>query len=262
MEACCRDIETGKSAQLIVDKKETARSFGQRERYFNAEWYKNREWLILCKTTKRAFCEICKFAADKRLVTFSKCGDDTFVNTGCNNWKKCPSLLDSHEKSNVHRECVQKKCAFFSQTPVNIQLVQQERIEQEKRRDGMMEQLRCLQFLTRQGLAIRGHEDKESNFKRLVELVADKNPTLRSFMLTGKYASHETINELINQMYRESLTTLLTEIKNNAEHYAVIVDETRDCSGHEQLSLTVRWVSADYVVHEECMTVLRLTHYQ
>ena len=51
MEVCCRDIEKGKAAQLIVDKKETARSFGQRERYFNAEWYKIREWLILCKTT-------------------------------------------------------------------------------------------------------------------------------------------------------------------------------------------------------------------
>ncbi|KAF3859823.1 hypothetical protein F7725_000078 [Dissostichus mawsoni] len=37
-------------------------------------------------------------------------------------------------------------------------------------------------------------------------------------------------------MYRESLTTLLTEIKSNAKHYAVIMDETRDCSGHEQLS--------------------------
>ena len=37
-------------------------------------------------------------------------------------------------------------------------------------------------------------------------------------------------------MYRESLTTLLTEMKSNAKHYAVIVDETRDCAGHEQLS--------------------------
>ena len=114
-----------------------------------------------------------------------------------------------------------------------------------------MEQLRCLQFLTRQGLAVRGHTDKESNFQKLVELVAEKNPTMKSFMLTGKYASHKTINELINVMYRESLTTLLTEIKSNVKHYGIIVDETHYIAGHEQLSLSVRWVSADYVVHED-----------
>lgn len=114
-----------------------------------------------------------------------------------------------------------------------------------------MEQLRCLQFLTRQGLAVRGHTDKESNFQKLVELVLEKNPTLKSFMLTRKYASHKAINELINVMYQESLTTLLTEIKTNAKHYAMTVDETRDIAGREQLSLSVQWVSADYVVHED-----------
>lgn len=108
-EDCCRDIEAGKAAQLIIDKKETARLFGQRERYFNAEWYKSRVWLVLCKTTKRAFCEICRFAAVKQLVTFSKCGEDSFVKSGTNNWKKCPSLFDNHEKSHFHKECLQKK---------------------------------------------------------------------------------------------------------------------------------------------------------
>ncbi|KAF3833295.1 hypothetical protein F7725_026960 [Dissostichus mawsoni] len=51
--------------------------------------------------------------------------------------------------------------------------------------------------------------------------------------------------------YKLHIRFSFSQIKNNAEHYAVIVDETRDCSGHEQLSLTVRWVSDDYVVHED-----------
>lgn len=63
-----------------------------------------------------------------------------------------------------------------------------------RRREGLMEQLRCLQFLTRQGLAVRGHTDAESNFQKLVELVAEKNASLENLILTRKYASHETIN--------------------------------------------------------------------
>ena len=65
------------------------------------------EWLILCKPRKRAFCEICRFDAVKHL-TFSMCGDDGFVKSGINNWKKCPSLLDSQEKSQFHKDSVQK----------------------------------------------------------------------------------------------------------------------------------------------------------
>lgn len=57
-----------------------------------------------------------------------------------------------------------------------------------------MEQLLCLQFLARQGLASSGHTDKENNFQRLVELLAEKNPALKNVIFKGKYASHETIN--------------------------------------------------------------------
>ena len=56
-------------------------------------------------------------------------------------------------KFTFHKKCVQKKCAYLSQTPINIHLDKQVRTEQIKRRDGLMEQLGCLQFLARQGLA-------------------------------------------------------------------------------------------------------------
>uniref|UniRef100_A0A096MAR5 HAT C-terminal dimerisation domain-containing protein n=1 Tax=Poecilia formosa TaxID=48698 RepID=A0A096MAR5_POEFO len=82
----------------------------------------------------------------------------------------------------------------------------------------------------------------------LVELVAEKNVSLKNFLSTKKYASHETINKLLYEM--ESLTSLLDEIKTESHHYTIIVDETRDCAGHEHLSMCIRWVSAD-VVHED-----------
>ncbi|QQP50763.1 Hypothetical protein FKW44_011886, partial [Caligus rogercresseyi] len=53
---CCRNIETGKVAPLIIDQKEAARSFGQKGRDFNEDSYKYRDWLFLNRTTKRAFC--------------------------------------------------------------------------------------------------------------------------------------------------------------------------------------------------------------
>lgn len=92
VKGCCRDIEPSKAAQLIIDKEESVRLFGHRERCLNAEWCKNREQFILCKTIRQSSVnEMCRFAAVKKLATFSKCGDDGFVNTRINNWKKMPT---------------------------------------------------------------------------------------------------------------------------------------------------------------------------
>lgn len=145
-------------------------------------------------------------------------------------------------------------CPKNALTPVKHQSIfslSNERTEQEKRMEGMMEQLRCLQFLAQQGLAIRGHTDKESNFWQLVER-AEKTPTLKSFMLSGKYASHETINELKQAMYRGSLNTLLTDAKSDVQHYAITVDKRQDCAGHKQLfvcTIGISWLCCPPRLH-------------
>ncbi|XP_064417257.1 zinc finger MYM-type protein 1-like [Latimeria chalumnae] len=253
-EVCCGIADSGKRIQLIVPKKDTVRVYGKgekaRERYFNFEWYKNREWLVLCKTQMRAYCAVCRFAVTKQMVTFSKCGDEGFVKVGINNWKNCPANLDSHEKSHFHRECLLKRSAYLKQVPVHAQIVHQKTTDQEKNQRCLLEQLRCLQFLVRQGIAVRGHTVEESNFQNLVQLVSHNNPELQTFMKNRKYISHDIINELIKEMYRECLNNLLSQIK-AAEFYSIVVDETRDVAGHEQLSFSVRWVSQDYVVHED-----------
>uniref|UniRef100_H2ZVN9 DUF4371 domain-containing protein n=1 Tax=Latimeria chalumnae TaxID=7897 RepID=H2ZVN9_LATCH len=103
-------------------------------------------------------------------------------------------------------------------------------------------------FLVRQGLAVRGHTDEESNFRKLVKLVSQNNPELQTF--NAKYSSHDTLNELIKEMYQECLNYLLSQIK-EAEIYFIVVDETRDVAGHEQLCFSIRWVSQDYVIGED-----------
>ncbi|KAJ8364439.1 hypothetical protein SKAU_G00132700 [Synaphobranchus kaupii] len=55
-------------------------------------------------------------------------------------------------------------------------------------------------------------------------------------------------------MRTEEKTTrplLLLLLLRGAEKYAIVVDETRDVCGKEQLSLSVQWVSRDYTVHED-----------
>ena len=55
-------------------------------------------------------------------------------------------------------------------------------------------------------------------------------------------------------MAHQLLRGLLHEIS-QAEWFALIADETRDVSGMEQLAISLRWVSSDYVVYEDVIAL-------
>ncbi len=62
------------------------------------------------------------------IFTFTKCGEENFSSVGLNSWKKCPQILDNHERSAAHREPVQKRLSY-SQTSIDVQLVRQQAID-------------------------------------------------------------------------------------------------------------------------------------
>ena len=64
--------------------------------------------------------------------------------------------------------------------------------------------------------------------------------------------SHDIINEQITIMGHSLLRTLLANIKKNVPGwYAIIADEAADVVNREQLNLSIRWVSDDYMVSED-----------
>ena len=60
------------------------------------------------------------------------------------------------------------------------------------------------QFLAKQGIAFRGHNEVESNFLQLLKLREIDNPELSSWMRrrTDKYVSPEMPNEILQLMSR------------------------------------------------------------
>ncbi len=117
-----------------------------------------------------------------------------------------------------------------------------------------MKELSSLRYLARQGLAIRGHKDEQSNFLQLLKCRAEDVRELESWMQDGRYLSHDIINELFEIMAHQLLRGLLHEIR-EAGWFALIADETRDISGAEQLSISIRWVDNDYVVYEDVIAL-------
>ena len=76
----------------------------------------------------------------------------------------------------------------------------------------LIKQLSALKYLLRQGLAIRGHDNKEGNLTQLLKLRGEDDPQLQMWLSDGRYLSPVIVNEQIKLMSDNVLRGLLSEI--------------------------------------------------
>ena len=88
---------------------------------------------------------------------------------------------------------------------------------------------------------------------------ADDVQGLNSWICEGRYLSHDIVNELLEIMAHHILRGLLHNIR-EAEWFALIADGTRDCSGVEQFSISLRWAATDYVISEDVIAFASVEH--
>ena len=128
----------------------------------------------------------------------------------------------------------------------------------ESMKAGMNENRKCLikiletlQFLDRQGLALRGDEnDENSNFMQLLKLGNKDFVKLNQWLekKTDKYTSHDIQNELLMLMANKVLSFMADQIRGC--YFSIICDEYTDLSNKEQLKFCLRWVDESFNEHE------------
>ena len=88
--------------------------------------------------------------------------------TGFDNWKKAKWRFKEHELSQLHTEST-VKIKLLQQPSVASQLSKQLTSDQVKRREMLLKLLSSIKYLVRQGLALRGHVENESNLIQLLK---------------------------------------------------------------------------------------------
>ena len=223
---------------------------------FQKVWLTEFPWLTYCDSHHIVFCFYCREAKSKGYLTFSKNVDGAFTKSGFSNWKKAKEKFKEHEKSACHREaCIKHKA---SKGPSVIELANSALLKtQELRRTMLLKQLTSLKYLLRQGLAIRGHLDVKGNLYQLMRCRSEDIPHLSQWMDSGNYQSPEIINELIELLAKDLLRKLIAEI-NSSSFYSLIIDETRNISGKEQLAISLRWVNNTYEIFEDLIGLVEV----
>ena len=72
-----------------------------------------------------------------------------------------------------------------------------------------------------------------------------------------EYISPDIINEIIATMGQTVLRQLLVEIRSSL-WFSILADEATDISHHEQMSLSIRWVDSNFIIHEDVLGLIQL----
>lgn len=220
-------------------------------RSFQKSWLIKYTWLEYEASTEKVFCKTCKEADAKNLLQFSSKKEDAFISVGFSNWKKALEKFRLHENTFTHKEGVLKLNSITNRS-VASQLNEQLDSDMKKGRLALETIFTTVQFLCRQGLAIRGHEDVNSNFFQLLELRKNDVPELKDWLGRSgyKWTSHDIQNEIIDLLGKSVLRKVLASIK-KTEHFSIMVDETSDSSIHEQVSFCIRTVDDSLIINED-----------
>jgi len=245
---CCETIDAPHQPfdRTVIEKTRQQRQVGNKTetRTLNTKWYKDFPWIHLCVSRAKVFCCYCMKCYRRGALHFTKKYENAFILDGFSNWKKARERFERHEKSESHKESVLKLVSMQSPS-IMAQLSNESRLTQEERRSMLLKQLRCIRYLLRQGLALRGHTEKEGNLVKLVELQSMECPRLQQWLSDNQYLSHGIVNEIIVLMGNTLLRNMLSKIR-TARWFSIMADETRDISNCEQLTIVVRWVDTEY----------------
>ena len=103
-----------------------------------------------------------------------------------------------------------------------------------------MKIITTLLFLAQLGLAVRGHDESQGNFVRLLKLRSADYPDLCMWInQQDNWLSHDIQNEILEIMAHSLLRKLLEGVKLNT-YYSIIVDEATDLAFKEQVSICLR----------------------
>ena len=157
---------------------------------FNPQWYKEFPWIHLCLSCKKVFCFHCFKCYETGLITYTKRYETAFIVNGFQNWKKAVEHFNIHS----HREAISKVGSLTRASIVHRLSSEASKSKCKNRRKFIIKVLSSLQYLLRQGLAIRSHKDEESNLYQSLKLWYEDCPELSGWLKKHQYMSHDIMN--------------------------------------------------------------------
>lgn len=231
-----------------------ARLQGKQKRYCQAKWFLQFKWLHYNQDNDTVFCYICMKQNALGKLTTARNKDNAFIVTGYCNWKDALEYFKAHEASECHsisttyEHILPKYGNIREMTDTSI------RASMKENRRCFIKIIESLQYLARQGIAMQGHTDSQSNFLQLLKMRCKDVKELKGWLSrkTNTYISHDIQNEILGLLANSVLREVANDVRNGqCKFYSLCADEYTDISNKEQLSVCFRWIDDDFDSHED-----------
>ena len=209
---------------------------------FQKSWYEQFPWIHFDTRINAVICFTCAKAESLHLSDLARKRESTFITTGFSNWKKAKERFAAHQHSGAHRFAIEQVYNAKSRPTIDGQIMQQKNEQQLAARKCLHKIFTSARFLARQGLAFRGHDTDDGNFKQMLLVRSEDSQDLAKFLQTkNDMTSGVRQNEIIEMFSHTIVRDICTKVR-QAGAIAIIVDGTQDVSGKEQESICVRYV--------------------
>ena len=132
----------------------------------------------------------------------------------------------------------------------------------EKERKHLLDVIRCLRYLARQGIALQKNEN-DDNFMQLMMLLGTKDESIIAHLdgaIGTKYTHHDRQNELLNIMSCHFLLSKLKKIRENVGFFLIMADQYTDIANKEQFPFCILTVDDGYELENiKSVTVMNAT---
>lgn len=228
-------------------------------RIFRTEYYTRFPWLEYSMSKQKAFCFYCRLFA----VPSVQGGQisTTFITDGYGDWKKALENnrgFGQHQDSKCHIYAKKSYEDYIKGKSVDVQLSDEAKRAVSQREELIRRNRQVLQrffsvvrFIARLSLPFRGHDETEQSLNRgvfleLIYYLAENGDNviadhLKDAAANATYLSPSSQNECIEIVGMQVRNQIIARVK-KAGIYAVMMDETTDCSHKEQVAIFVRYL--------------------
>ena len=221
-----------------------------KRRKFNEAWKRDFPWVEFDAAKQVVYCGPCKWAVDFNKITTATRRELTskprsaWATEGFTNFRSGTSSFAKHAASSAHRECVVAKLRASDNTVADA-LDFNFTKNKNRNREALDAIFDGVLYLTRQGLALRGDKDEDSNLITFLQSVAKYSPPVdRWLKRDGQYRwlSHPVQNGMLRVLSHAVIRQIVQDVA-LSKYFSVVADETTDISTKQQLSLCVRFVN-------------------
>ncbi|KRH65473.1 hypothetical protein GLYMA_03G038400v4, partial [Glycine max] len=232
---------------------------GNQRRRFCKNWFDLYDWIDYSESKDLAFCLPCFL-----FKNVSKYGGDHFVTEGFSDWKNSQRLANHATSSNSHVDCVHMSYALMNPNQsIKAAFVNQAKQMNSEYRVRVNTSLIATKFLLRCGMPFRGSDESfnslfKGSFLELVDTLKEINLEIANVIDCtpgNNFMTAPTIQkDLVVACACEITQQIVCDIADDV--FCVLIDESGDVAGKEQMVVVIRYVNSEGFVKERFLGIV------